>query len=106
MDIAELKQIAIDLRLALKKENVRASLIILFGSQANQTATENSDIDLAVISPDFGNDRFLEGSMLNRIASKINHKIEAIPVSLHSYFDLKSISPIMNEIVTKGKVLL
>lgn len=34
--------------------------VILFGSYAHETATEHSDIDLAIISPEFGKKPLLE----------------------------------------------
>ncbi|MBF0316402.1 MAG: nucleotidyltransferase domain-containing protein [Oligoflexia bacterium] len=106
MDILQIKQMAIILRHKLKKHGIRASLIILFGSQANGTATSESDIDLAVISPDLGKDRLQEGALLNRIAARIDHRIEVIPVTLKKYLELNSDSPIIDQIHRKGVVLL
>lgn len=37
----------------IKKQGVAITTIILFGSQADGTATPDSDIDLAIISPSF-----------------------------------------------------
>lgn len=106
MDIRHIKRKAIELALLLKKEKIRPDLIILFGSQAAGTFRDDSDIDLAVISRDFGNDRFEEGSKLNYLASLIDHRIEAVPVGLDEYLDKNSISPILHEITTKGIPLL
>ncbi len=47
----------------LKQRNVRVAQAILFGSDALGTADEDSDIDVAIISPDLGRDRFSEGVM-------------------------------------------
>ncbi|MEA4883604.1 MAG: nucleotidyltransferase domain-containing protein [Clostridia bacterium] len=44
----------------LRQRNVRVVQAILFGSHALGTADEDSDIDLAIISPDLGRDRFSE----------------------------------------------
>ncbi|HQO39208.1 MAG TPA: nucleotidyltransferase domain-containing protein [Spirochaetota bacterium] len=85
---------------------MNADLIILFGSQAAGTSRYDSDIDPAVISRDFGKDRFEEGSRLNYLASSINHRIEAVPVGLDEYLAKNSISPILQEITTKGIPLL
>ena len=38
-----------------------------------------SDLDIAVVSPDFGKDRFEEGKLLRRIAWRIDPRIEPIP---------------------------
>ncbi len=40
-------------RIAIEAQGVRVSKIVLFGSYANGTAREDSDIDLVVISDDF-----------------------------------------------------
>ena len=65
-----------------------------------------SDIDLAVISADFGKDRFEKGAMLNLIASKIDCRIEAIPISIHNYLDKETIFPIVDQIQKTGIPLL
>jgi predicted nucleotidyltransferase len=46
-------------RAELEKMGIRCDRILLFGSQANGTAQEGSDIDLIVVSPDWAryNDR-------------------------------------------------
>ena len=38
----------------LKKNKIKVAKVILFGSRASGRAHEYSDIDLAVVSPDFG----------------------------------------------------
>jgi predicted nucleotidyltransferase len=40
-------------RAELEKMSIRRERILLFGSQANGTAQEGSDIDLIVVSPDW-----------------------------------------------------
>lgn len=106
MDIREIKERIIKLRALLKKNKIRADLFILFGSCAAGKARPDSDIDIAVISRDFGHDRFKEGSRLNYLASSIDHRIEAVPVGLDDYLSGKNISPILNEIITRGIPLL
>ncbi len=44
----------------LIREGISISKIILFGSQASNTATDESDIDLVVISEDFANKSIFE----------------------------------------------
>ena len=106
MDIREIKKLAIDLRAALSKKGYIADGIILFGSYAEGRARPESDIDLAVISRDFGRDRLKEGSLLNLVGSQIDYRIEAIPVSLSEYLDKGSISPVLHEVKTKGTFLV
>lgn len=38
----------------LKKKGIKVSQVILFGSHAKGNAKPDSDIDIAVISPEFG----------------------------------------------------
>jgi uncharacterized protein len=72
-------------RAAIEKQGIRISAIILYGSYATGTYHKDSDIDLAVVSPDFGKDRFEEGVKLFQIACDIDPRIEPIPVSTTSY---------------------
>jgi len=44
---------SIDEFISLLKKGLRIEAVVLFGSHARGTAYEDSDIDLAVISPDF-----------------------------------------------------
>ena len=58
---------AIDTFVALLEKGLRIEAIILFGSYARGNAYEDSDIDLAVISPDF------EGLAINHRQTMIAH---------------------------------
>ena len=49
----ELKQIIKRYRLQLRKLGIRPTRILLYGSQAEGTAQEGSDVDLIVISDDW-----------------------------------------------------
>jgi predicted nucleotidyltransferase len=106
MDIKQIKVIAIKLRELLRKDNIRTDLIILYGSYAKKTSKKNSDIDIAVVSRDFGRDRFSEGSRLNYLASFIDPRLEIVPIGLNEYLSNKSISPILNEIIKNGTPLI
>ncbi len=70
---------------ALKKRNIRVSKVILYGSRASGRAHQYSDIDVAVVSPDFGKDRYEEGAKLFEIAYAIDPRIEPVPISSFSY---------------------
>lgn len=106
MDIRGIKQVAIELRMLLQKNHVRAECIILFGSYSKQQAHEQSDIDLAIISRDFGKDRFSESVLLNRLAVKVHSDIEAIPIGLKDFLDPDPVSPILHEIKSTGTILI
>jgi predicted nucleotidyltransferase len=78
----------------------------LFGSYAEGRQRPDSDIDLAVVSRDFGNNRVAEGSLLNFVATQIEPRFEAIPITLVDYLDPFSISPILHQIKVKGTNLI
>ncbi|HON79769.1 MAG TPA: nucleotidyltransferase domain-containing protein [Spirochaetota bacterium] len=106
MDIRDIKERIVELRNALKKNDIRGDIFILYGSYATGKNRKDSDIDIAVVSRDFGRDRFREGSTLNYIAQKIDVRFEAVPVDLKEYMSRHSISPLLAEIDKNGIVLL
>lgn len=65
----------------LKQEGVEVSKVILFGSYAKGTAKPESDIDIAIISSQFGKNNLKEMMFLRRIALKIDSHIEPLPFS-------------------------
>ncbi|HEX8947586.1 MAG TPA: nucleotidyltransferase domain-containing protein [Dissulfurispiraceae bacterium] len=69
----------------LRRNKIKVSRAILYGSQATGKAHEYSDIDVAIVSPSFGKDRYEEGAMLFEIAGKIDPLIEPVPISTQSY---------------------
>mgnify|MGYP002335981098 CR=1 FL=1 len=69
----------------LRKHKIRVSKAILYGSRTSGKAREFSDIDIAIVSPDFGKDRYKEGTKLFEIAYKIDPLIEPVPISSESY---------------------
>ena len=69
-----------DYRKTLKKAQINVSQIILFGSQAKGITHKWSDIDLAIISPDFGKDYFDEMVMLARLRDDSMLDIEPHPL--------------------------
>ncbi len=89
---------------ALKKENINVAKVILYGSRASGKAHEHSDIDVAIVSPDFGKDRFDEGVRLYKIACEIDSLIEPVPLSLESY-EKDTWVPLIYEIRVNGREL-
>jgi len=87
--------------LALTEEGITVDKIILYGSHARGKARPDSDIDIAVVSRDFGKDRTEEGMMLFRIAGEIDIRLEPVPISLKSYKNNTWV-PLIYEIRTKG----
>jgi predicted nucleotidyltransferase len=86
---------------ALKREGINIDRVILFGSYAKGNVRPDSDIDIAVISKDFGKDRVEEGMTLFRIAGKIDPRLEPIPFSTKVYENDTWI-PLIYEIKQKG----
>ncbi len=85
----------------LGAKGLRIEKVVLYGSYASGKNQFASDLDLAVVSPDFGKDRFEEGKLLHQIAWRIDPRIEPIPISSSSYENDTWI-PLIYEIRTKG----
>ncbi|MDI6792998.1 MAG: nucleotidyltransferase domain-containing protein [bacterium] len=86
---------------ALVKKNIRADKVILYGSYAEGKNTEYSDIDIAVVSDDFGKDRIEEKMLLFRLGSRIDPRLEAIPLTPRALYEDTWV-PLIYEIKTKG----
>ena len=69
------KQISAYLYL-LKKEGIKVEKAIVFGSRAKGTAKFWSDIDICLVSKQFGKDFFEEGLTLSRLARQVDVLIE------------------------------
>jgi len=75
---SELEQIINRYRRELEKMGIRVEKFLLFGSQANGTATEGSDIDLFVVSPDWEQySQRVRFEMLGIAAARILEPIQA-----------------------------
>jgi len=86
---------------ALKDAGISVDRVILYGSHAKGVARLDSDIDIAVVSKDFGKDRVEEGMTLFRIAGKIDSRLEPVPISTTVYENDTWI-PLVYEIREKG----
>jgi predicted nucleotidyltransferase len=86
---------------ALSKENIRADKVILYGSYAEGKNTEYSDIDIAIVSEDFGKDRIDEKMLLFRLGSRIDPRLEPIPLTPKALSEDTWV-PLIYEIRTKG----
>lgn len=90
---------------ALKNKNIRIRKAILYGSLAAGTGDEDSDIDLAIISPDLGRDRFEESLMLKRLTRGIDLDISPRPYSIEQYQKARQGDFLYDEIIQKGKTV-
>lgn len=101
MDQNEIIDIARQFRSELQKNGFRVERVILFGSYSRGSADPWSDIDIAVVSPDFGKDRFLERVSLAKISSRIDLRIEPYPVGSHE-FEKEAWKMMIHEIRSNG----
>jgi predicted nucleotidyltransferase len=85
----------------LNSKGIRVEKAVLYGSYASGNVHTGSDLDLAIISPDFGKNRFEEGKMLLQIAWRIDPRLEPIPISSESY-EKDTWVPLIYEIKEKG----
>lgn len=67
------------------QEHVTVTHVYMFGSYAKGIADEHSDIDLAVVSPDFGEDRREDLVLLSRSRLPDSLRIEALPFTLQEH---------------------
>lgn len=70
---------------AMKSKSINVNKVLLFGSFANEKDSLWSDIDIAVISSDFGKDRFVERTLLTGISYKIDPRIEPYPIGQYEF---------------------
>ncbi|MCX6151640.1 MAG: nucleotidyltransferase domain-containing protein [Ignavibacteriales bacterium] len=85
----------------LNKKGVEVNKILLYGSYAKHVNSKESDIDVAVISDNFGIDPIDEGMMLFRIAGEIDLRIEPVAFSRKS-FEEDNWLPLIYEIKKTG----
>jgi predicted nucleotidyltransferase len=64
----------------VEQRGISVSKVILFGSHAKGKANPDSDIDIAVVSTQFGQDITEEMMMLRKIALKVDSHIEPVPL--------------------------
>ncbi|MBZ0200396.1 MAG: nucleotidyltransferase domain-containing protein [Ignavibacteriaceae bacterium] len=82
-------------------EGITVSKAFIYGSQANGTAAEDSDIDLMVISPLFDRKSNKYSSTLWLSARKISYKIEPVGVG-EKRFLADDYSPLIQLVKQEG----
>ncbi len=70
------------LGLRLKESGLTVSRIILFGSHAHETATEESDIDIAIISDDFEGKTIFERALMTKDAEIDTMRRFVVPLDI------------------------
>lgn len=84
----------------LTTSGIQVDKVILFGSYAKGSAEKWSDLDLCIVSPQFGKDRFDEGVTLARLAYRIGDFFEPHPFHPKDLMD--RYDPLAKEIRTHG----
>ncbi len=89
------------LSLVQKSQHIQAAY--LYSSHVLGTANEWSDIDVAVVSPDFTEDQFAALVVLLRLAAQIDARIEPVPFAPT---DFDPDNPLVSEIQRTGIMLV
>lgn len=63
---------------AVKNSGISIDKAYLFGSHAKGKIWEGSDVDVCIVSPSFGKNYQEEKSVLNKLALKIDPRIEPV----------------------------
>ena len=85
----------------LTANGITVEKTFLYGSYASGRSHDDSDVDLAIVSPDFGKDRFEEGKFLFKLAWQIDPRLNPIPISSEA-FSKDTWVPLIHEIKQKG----
>jgi predicted nucleotidyltransferase len=105
--MAEINALALELAqkflAKLGKQGIKIKSAYLFGSYAKGTEHEWSDIDIAIISPDFAYNRFDERVRLMKLSYDIDTRIEPIPFRPERFIDE---DPLAWEIKKTGYLLV
>ncbi len=89
----------------LRKNNIRVEKAILYGSLAAGTGDADSDIDLAVVSPDLGHDRLKESLLLKKLTRGVDLDISPRPYSAEQFQNARQGDFLFDEIIQKGKIV-
>jgi len=91
----------------LQEEGLQPDRIILFGSQADNTATQSSDIDLAIISSAFRNRDSVQRALMTRQAEIRTIKTFVVPLDIITLTpeELDDEESLISGYVRKGKTV-
>ena len=83
----------------LAENNINIEQAILFGSYAQGTYNDWSDIDLAIVSQAFEGERFKDRNKIRRIKLHVSSDLEPIP---YTPADFSKEDPFVKQIVDTG----
>ncbi|MBI4330321.1 MAG: nucleotidyltransferase domain-containing protein [Chloroflexi bacterium] len=84
---------------ALRSEGLNIMAAYLYGSQAVKMSHGDSDIDVAIVSPDLSGDHLEDWCRLNRVATRIDVRMEVIGFRPEQFRDEH---PLAWEVKTQG----
>ena len=87
----------------LKESGIAVESAYLFGSYAVNRPTRWSDIDVAVVSPEFSADRLDDRIRLMKLSTEVDSRIEPVPFHSRDFIDS---DPLVGEIKKHGISLL
>jgi predicted nucleotidyltransferase len=87
----------------IREQGIKIESAYLFGSYAKGKENKWSDIDIAIISQDFTEDRFQERVRLTEISYEIDSRIEPVPFRPENFVDE---DPLAYEIKRSGLPLI
>lgn len=85
--------------ISLDSDEFPLNTVYLFGSYANGTAREYSDVDLAIVSDKFEGSRFFDKQKLNKYILKTSIDLEIHPFRTE---DFTNDNPFVKEIIQTG----
>jgi predicted nucleotidyltransferase len=88
-----------ELLAVLRAGGLTIVMAYLYGSQTAETPHQDSDIDVAIVSPDLSGDRLEDWCRLNRVATRIDVRMEVIGFRPEQFRDEH---PLAWEVKTKG----
>ncbi len=83
----------------LRAQGISINKAYLFGSFVTGRNDQWSDIDLAIVSPQIGDDRLEERVRLTEIATEIDDRFEPMPFNLKTF---DNNDPFVREIIKTG----
>ncbi len=95
----KIKKIVFEFIEELKRNNIPVDTVFLFGSYAKGNYTQDSDIDLLIVSPIFEGDIIEDRKKIRKYILKISSYLEIIPCSSEEF---KKKNPFIEEIIRNG----
>lgn len=89
----------------LRANNITIKKAILYGSYVTGAADKDSDIDLAIVSDDFGKNRLNEALLLRKLTRGIDLDLSPRPYSVEQYKSATKGNFLFDEIISKGKIV-